>query len=123
MSKHLWFTNVPVVELTVDGELIGVLLFIFRTSSSGLEAAGDVVTLLTGLGFRLMTGMAAADVVGNGAASRLLRMVVVVKLVEGHWERVVSDGETDFSGTGAGKKKKIAHVMCHSWESQPQEHC
>lgn len=103
LSKHLWFTNVPVVELTVDGELIGVLLFIFRTSSSGLEAAVDVVTLLTGLGFRLMTGMAAAEVVGNGAASRLLRMVVVVELVEGHWERAVSDGETDFSGSGAEK--------------------
>lgn len=101
LSKHLWFTHAPVVELTVDGELIGVPLFIFRTSSSGLEAAGDVATLLTGLGFRLMTGMAAAEVVGNGAASRLLRMVVVVELVEGHWERAVSERETDFSGSGA----------------------
>lgn len=90
--------------LTVDVELIGVLLlFILRTSSSGLEAAGAVPTLVTGLGSRLMTGMAAVDVVGNGAASRLLRMVVVVELVDDCWERAVSGGETDFSGSGAEK--------------------
>lgn len=117
-KKHLWFSSVPVAVLTVDGELIGVLLFIFRTSSSGLEAAGAVPTLVTGLGSRLMTGMAAVDAVGNGAARRLLRMVVVVELVDGCWERAVSGGETDFSGSGAEKKnkKKNTLVKCHSWD-------
>lgn len=106
LTKHIWFTIVPVAGLTVDGELIGGLLFIFRTSSSEGEAVGAVATLVTGLGSRLMTGMAAAEVVGNGAASRLLKIVVVVELGEGRWERVVSGGETDFSGSDAGKKNK-----------------
>lgn len=86
--------------LTVDVELIGELLFIFRASSSGVEAAGAVPTLVAGLGSRLMTGMVAVEVVGNGAVRRLLRMVVVVELEdEERWERAGS-GE-GFSGSGA----------------------
>lgn len=87
--------------LTVDVELTGELLFIFRASSSGEEAAGAVPTLVAGLGSRLMTGMATVEVVGNGAVRRLLRMVAVVELEdEERWERAGS-GE-GFSGSGAG---------------------
>lgn len=89
------------VVLIADVVLIGVLLFIFRASSSGLEAADAAPTVVDGLGSRLMTGMAAVEVVGNGAARRLLRMVVVAELVEDRWEIVVSGGETGFSGSGA----------------------
>lgn len=78
------------------------MLFIFRASSSGLEAAGAVLAPLPGLGSRLMTGMADLEVVGRGAARRLLRVVVVVELVEERgWEEAVADGEADFSGSGA----------------------
>lgn len=73
---------VPVIVLAADVELAGMLLFIFRASSSGLEAAGAVLAPLLGLGSRLMTGMAELEVMGRGAAKRLLRVVVVVRLVE-----------------------------------------
>lgn len=73
---------VPVVVLAADVELAGMLLFIFRASSSGLEAASAVLALLLGLGSRLMTGIAELEVMGRGAAKRLLRVVVVVRLVE-----------------------------------------
>lgn len=72
----------PVIVLAADVELAGMLLFIFRASSSGLEAAGAVLAPLLGLGSRLMTGMAELEVMGRGAAKRLLRVVVVVRLVE-----------------------------------------
>lgn len=92
-----------VVVLAAGVELAGVEVFIFRASSSGLEAAGAVLTLLLGLGSRLITGMAELDAVGRGAASRLLRVVVEVELVEdaGRVE-VVAAGDADFSGSGAG---------------------
>lgn len=97
---------VPVVVFATDVELAGMLLFIFSASSSGLEAAGAVLTLLAGLGSRLMTGMAELEAVGRGAARRLLRVVVLVELmVEGSWVEVVAGGETDFSGSGAKKGK------------------
>lgn len=66
---------VPVVVLAADVALDGILIFIFRASSSGLEVAGVVLALLIGLGSRLMTGMAELEAVGRGAASRLLRVV------------------------------------------------
>lgn len=91
-----------VAALAADVEIAGV--FIFRASSSGLVAAGTVLTLLPGLGSRLMTGIAELETVGRGAASRLLRVVVVVvELVEGAgWVEVVAGGGTGFSGSGAG---------------------
>lgn len=63
-----------------------------------------MLTLLPGLGSRLMTGMAGLEeAVGRGAARRLLRVVVVVELAEeAGWVEVVAGGETDFSGSGAG---------------------
>lgn len=92
-----------VVALVVDVEIAGALVF-FRASSRGLGAAGAVLALLTGLGSRLMTGVAELDV-GKGAARRLLKVVVVVAVepVErtGRVE-VVAEGETVFSGSGAG---------------------
>lgn len=104
------------VVLAAGVELAGVLLFIFRASNSGLEAAGAVLTLLPGLGSRLMTGIAALEAVGRGAARRLFRVVVVVEEVvlgadvvdKAGWVEVEAEGETDFSGSGAkaGKKKK-----------------
>lgn len=90
-----------VTVLAADVELAGTLIFIFRASSSGLEAAGAVLTLLPGLGSRLMTGMAELETVCRGAARRLLR--VVVELVEeAGWVEVMAGGETNFSGSGAG---------------------
>lgn len=90
------------VVLAADVELAGVLLFIFRASSSGLEAAGAPLPPLPGLGSRLMTGMAEMEAVGRGAARRLLRVVVVEELEKGvGWEEVVAAGEADFSGSGA----------------------
>lgn len=87
--------------MAADVELAGVLLFIFRASSSGLEAAGAPPPL-PGLGSRLMTGMAEMEAVGRGAARRLLRVVVVEELEKGvGWEEVVAAGEADFSGSGA----------------------
>lgn len=92
-----------VAVLAAGVELAGVMVFIFRASSNGLEAAGAVLTLLLGLGSRLMTGMAALEAVGRGAARRLLRVVVVVELVEeAGWVEVVAEGDGDFSGSGAG---------------------
>lgn len=96
---------VPVVVLAAGGELAGTL-FIFRASSRGLEAAGAVLALLLGLGSRLMTGIPALELLGRGAAKRLLRVVVAGELVEeGGWEEAVAGGETDFSGSGAEQQK------------------
>lgn len=107
--------------LTVDVELTGELLFIFRASSSVLEAAGAVPTLVAGLGSRLMTGMAAVEAVGNGAVRRLLRMVVVVELEEEErWERAVS-GE-GFSGSGAEILNKTTFWSNVTFENRPQHH-
>lgn len=94
---------VPVVVFATDVELAGMLLFIFSASSSGLEAAGAVLTLPPGLGSRLMTGMAEVEAVGRGAARRLLRVVVLVE--EGSWMEVVAGGDTDFTGSGAKQGK------------------
>lgn len=96
-----------VAVLAAGVELAGVLIFIFKASSRGLGAAGEAV-LLPGLGSRLMTGMAELEVLGRGAARRLLRVVVEVVMeaaaavVEAAWVDVVAGGETDFSGSGAG---------------------
>lgn len=92
-----------VAVLAAGVELAGVTVFIFRASSSGLEAAVAVPTLLPGLGSRLMTGMGALEAVGRGAARRLLR--VVVEEEEAGWEEVVTGGDGDFSGSGAGVSK------------------
>lgn len=94
---------IPVVVLAAGAELAGLLLFIFSASRSGLEAtgaAGPVLTLLPGLGSRLMTGTTELEDVGRGAARRLLR-VVVDPVEEGGWVDKVAGGETDFSGSGA----------------------
>lgn len=91
-----------VVVLAADVELAGVLIFIFRASNSGLETAGALLTLLLGLGSRLMTGMAGLGAVGRGAARRLLRVVVLELVEEAGWVEVVAGGDTDFSGSGAG---------------------
>lgn len=91
----------------------GALAF-FKASSSGLGAAGTVPALLTGLGSRLMTGVAELDV-GKGAARRLLKVVVEVVAVEpaegaGRVE-VVAEGETVFSGSGAKRKKRVTDML------------
>lgn len=108
---------VPVVVLAADVELAGPLLFIFRASSSGLEA-GAVLTLLPGPGSRFMTGMAELEVASRGAARRLLRVVVVVELVEeAGWVEVAAGGETDFSGSGAKRgqqKGQSEELPCSS---------
>lgn len=102
---------IPVVVLAADVALTGMLLFIFRASKSGLEAACAVLTLLPGVGSRLMTGIAALEVLGRGAARRLLRVVVavgvaVVELVEERsWEEEMAGRETDFSGSGTKYQK------------------
>lgn len=85
-------------------ELPGALL-LFRASSRGLGAAGVVLTLLPGLGSRLMTATAELEVLGRGAARRLDRVVVeeaaVKLLVEADTVEVVTGEETGFSGSGA----------------------
>lgn len=91
----------------------GALAF-FKASSSGLGAAGTVPALLTGLGSRLMTGVAELDV-GKGAARRLLKVVVEVVAVEpaegaGRVE-VVAEGETVFSGSGAKRNKRVTDML------------
>lgn len=91
----------------------GALAF-FKASSSGLGAAGTVPALLTGLGSRLMTGVAELDV-GKGAARRLLKVVVEVVAVEpaegaGRVE-VVAEGETVFSGSGAGVSRTFCILL------------
>lgn len=94
--------------LAAGVELAGVTVFIFRASSSGLEAAVAVPTLLAGLGSRLMTGMGALEAVVRGAARRLLRVVVEVEELveeEAGWEEVETGGDEDFSGSGAGVSK------------------
>lgn len=93
----------------------GALAF-FKASSSGLGAAGTVPALLTGLGSRLMTGVAELDV-GKGAARRLLKVVVEVVAVavepaEGVGRvEVVAEGETVFSGSGAKRKKRVTDML------------
>lgn len=89
---------VPVVVLTAGVELTGTLLFIFKASSSGFEAADAVTALLLGLGSRLMTGM--VEVVGRGAARRLLRVVVEALEEGGGLEAAMSGEETAFSNSG-----------------------
>lgn len=94
------------VVLAADAELAGELVFIFKASNSGLEAAGAVLTLLPGLGSRLMTGKAATEAVGRGAAKRLLRVGVVLELVEEmSWVKAVVGGEAGCSGSGAGTSR------------------
>lgn len=91
-----------------------MLLFIFRASSSGLEAADAALTMLPGLGSRLMTGMAELEAMGRGAARRLLRVVVVVgaEVVDkAGWVEVEAGGETDFSGSGAKEGQINRQVM------------
>lgn len=81
---------VPAVVVEVaEVALTDTLLFIFSTSSSGFEALDGAIVALLGLGSRLMTGIVALDVVGRGAARRLLRVVVGGGL------------ETGMSGEGA----------------------
>lgn len=92
------FVPVPAVVVAAAGvELTGTLLFIFSASSSGLEAADGATGALLGLGSRLMTGMVELlDVVGRGAARRLLRGVV-----GGGLEAAVSGEGAVFSGSGS----------------------
>lgn len=92
--------TVPVVVLTAGVALTGTLLFIFKASSSGFEAADAVTAPLLGLGSRLMTGMAEVDAVGRGAARRLLRVVVEALVEGGGLEAAMSGEETAFSDSG-----------------------
>lgn len=92
--------------VATDVELAEGLLFIFRASSSGLEAGGSVLTLVAGLESTLMTGMAGLEVVCRGAPSRLLRVVVELT-VKDSWEEVVAGEETGFSGSGAGSSRNF----------------
>lgn len=89
-----------VVVLAAEVELGGMLIFIFRASSSGLDAAGAELTLT--LGSRLMTGVfeSVEEAVGRGEARRLLRVVMLLE--EAGWREVETAGATDFSGSGAG---------------------
>lgn len=97
------------VGLNADVEVAAVLIFIFRASRSGFGDAAaaaavvDVLTLLLGLGSRLMTGMVVVvDDVGKGAARRLLRVGVVVEIVEeGAGVEVGIVAAAGFSGSGA----------------------
>lgn len=90
----------PVAVLTAGVELTGTLLFIFKASSSGFEATDAVTALLLGLGSRLMTGMVDVEVVGRGAARRLLRVVVEALEEGGGLEAAMSGQETAFSDSG-----------------------
>lgn len=81
--------------LAADVEVAEVFVFIFRASSSGLEAGGTILVLMPGQGSRLMTGMAGLEAVGRGAAKRLLRVVVVE---EAGWVKVVAGGVFSCSG-------------------------
>lgn len=79
LTHWLTLTNsfLPVVVMAEAGvELTGTLLFIFSTSNSGLEDEDGGTVALLGLGSRLMTGTVEMDVVGRGAARRVLRAVV-----------------------------------------------
>lgn len=69
-----------VAVLAADVKAVGMLLFIFRDSNSGLEGADVVPALVVGLGSRLITGMPELGTLDRGAVRRLLR--VVVELVE-----------------------------------------
>lgn len=106
---------VPEFVPAADVEVAEGLIFIFRASSSGLEAGGAIFLLLPGLGSRLMTGMAELEAVGKGAAKRLLKVLVVELVEEGGWVEVVVGGEGVFSGSGAkqGQNKK----RVRSWGS------
>lgn len=89
--------TVPAVVVAAAGvELTGMLVFIFSASSSGLEAADGATVALLGLGSKLMTGMVELDVVGRGAARRLLRVVV-----GGGLETAMSGEGAVFSGSGS----------------------
>lgn len=89
--------SVPAVVVAAAGvELTGTLVFIFSASSSGLEAADGATVALLGLGSKLMTGMVELDVVGRGAARRLLRVVV-----GGGLETAMSGEGAVFSGSGS----------------------
>lgn len=84
------------VVLAAEAELRG--LFIFRATRSGLETAG------AGLGSKLMTVEAGlVEVLGRGAANRLLRVRVletaVLVVVDEAGTVEVNEGE-DFSGSG-----------------------
>lgn len=79
LTHWLTLTNsfLPVVVVAEAGvEQTGTLLFIFSTSNSGLEDEDGGTVALLGLGSRLMTGTVEMDVVGRGAARRVLRAVV-----------------------------------------------
>lgn len=107
---------IPGIVLVADVVLAGVLIFIFRASSSGLDAADVVLTLLPGLGSRLITGMTPLDDVGRGVARRLLRVVVVeVEMVEedegAGWVDMVARGAAGFSGSGANQKLRQTGVL------------
>lgn len=103
-------TVATLAEEAEAAELAGEVIFIFRASSRGLEAAAELLLLLLlpGLGSRLITGMVELEVLGRGAARRLLRVVVVVVVEEveeeaaAAWVEVMAGGETDFSGSAAG---------------------
>lgn len=86
------------VVLAADVEVAEVFVFVFRASSSGLEAAGAILVLLPGAGSRLMTGMAGLEAMGRGAAKRLLRVVVVQLVVEAGWVEVVAGRVFSCSG-------------------------
>lgn len=104
-----------VVVLAADMGAEEVFVFIFRASSSGLEAAGATVLLLPGLGSRLMTGMAGLGAVGRGAANRLFKVVVLEVVVEMAEEEgrleVATGGEGDFSGSGAGVSRTFCSLL------------
>lgn len=96
------------VVLNGDADVAVVFIFIFRASKSGFEdaAAVDVLMLLLGLGSRLMTGMVVVDVLGKGAARRLLRVGVMEGIVEeGAGVEVGILAAADFSGSGAKWKQ------------------
>lgn len=117
MAAGLW---VELLGGAVDADAVvamaaelagGVLIFILRASSSGLGAADEALPL-AGLGSRLMTGMEEVEVLGRGAARRLLRVVEEEMAVEVEAAAVeegaatsvdvVAGGGTDFSGSGTG---------------------
>lgn len=83
-----------VVEEVAGVELTETLLF--SASSSGLEAVDGATVALLGLGSRLMTGMVELDVVGRGAARRLLSVVV-----GGGLGAAMSEGGEAFSDSGS----------------------
>lgn len=110
------FTSVilPVIVRAADVELAGTMVFIFRASRSGLEAAGAVLTLMLGIGSKLITGMAELDTVGRGAARRLLRVGVGVVVDAAGWVDMAAGGVMGFSGSGARHGQSNRQVMGQS---------